>query len=63
MNNLQLLKENRLCVAGKVVHSITGREVVVVIDELGGSRCALFVYHIQGSTGRAEKNKTNLQLE
>ena len=27
-------------------------------DELGGSGCALFVYPIQGSTGRAEKNKT-----
>jgi len=50
-------------VAGKVVHSITGSEVVVVNDELGGSGCPLFVYHIQGSTGSAEKNKTNLQLE
>jgi len=32
--------------------------MVVVNDELGGNGCALFMYPIQGSTGRAEKNKT-----
>jgi hypothetical protein len=56
--NSQLLKENRLHAAEKVVHNVTWNEMVVVNDELGGSRCALFVCRIQGSTGRAEKNKT-----
>jgi hypothetical protein len=37
--------------------------MLVVIDESGESRCAMFVDPILGSTGRAKENKTNLQLE